>query len=225
MSEPFLKLMKNRKTNELLTNAPKAFLLLTQIALRAKRTDDFNAHGLTVGQALIGDYKSIGLTEKGYRYAKGLLEKWGFAAFKGTNKGTIVTLINSEVYDINQERKGRTKGRTRGEPGATNKKEKKEKNTHREVCPYKSIVDIFNSMLSPTLPRVQTITEERKKVMKARWMTSEKTHSLDWWKKFFSHVSQSDFLLGQAKDGFRASFDWIMKKRNFHKIIEGNYHK
>ena len=109
MTEPFLKLMKTKETMELLTNAPNAFLLLTQIALRAKRTNDFNVHGLTIGQALVGDYKSIGLTERKYRTAKALLESWGFATFKGTNKGTIATLINSRVFDINEECKRRTK--------------------------------------------------------------------------------------------------------------------
>ena len=111
MSEPFLKLMKNKETMELLTNAPNAFLLLTQIALRAKRTNDFNVHGLTIGQALVGDYKSIGLTEQRYRTAKGLLETWGFATFKGTNKGTIANLINTRVFDINEEREQRAEQR------------------------------------------------------------------------------------------------------------------
>jgi hypothetical protein len=224
MTEPFLKLMKNKETMELATNAPNAFLLLLQIAWRAKRTNDFNAHGLTIGQALVGDYKSIGLTEQRYRTAKGLLETWGFATFKGTNKGTVANLINSRVFDINEEGKGRAKGRSRDEQETTNKKYKKEKNTDRTVCPYESIVGLFNSML-PDLPHVDLITDERKKTIKARWMTSDKTQSLDWWKEFFSHVGQSDFLMGRAKDSFCASFDWITKKSNFVKIIEGNYHK
>jgi hypothetical protein len=219
----FLKLMKNKETMELATNAPNAFLLLLQIAWRAKRTNGFNTHGLTIGQALIGDYKTIGLTEQKYRTAKGLLETWGFATFKGTNKGTIANLINTKIYDINEDGKGRAERRTRDEQETTNKKYKKEKNTQR-VCPYESIVDLFNSML-PDLPHVDLITDERKKTIKARWMTTDNTQSLDWWKDFFSHVGQSDFLMGRAKDSFRASFDWITTKRNFVKIIEGNYHK
>ena len=103
MAEPFIKLMKNKDTIELSTRAPNAFLLLTQIALRAKRTNGFNVSGLTIGQALVGDYKSIGLTEQRYRTAKAQLRTWGFATFKGTNKGTIATLINSRLFDINEE--------------------------------------------------------------------------------------------------------------------------
>jgi len=194
MTEPFLKLMKNKETMELATNAPNAFLLLLQIAWRAKRTNDFNAHGLTIGQALIGDYKSIGLTEQRYRTAKGLLEIWGFATFKGTNKGTIANLINSRVFDINEDREQRAEQRTGNEQATTIKKYKKEKNTDRRVCPYEAIVDLFNSML-PDLPHVDLITDERKRTIKARWMTSGKTQSLDWWKEFFSHVGKSDFLI------------------------------
>jgi hypothetical protein len=221
----FLKLMKTKETMELITNAPNAFLLLTQIALRAMRTDGFNVHGLTIGQALVGDYKSIGLTEQRYRTAKAQLQSWGFATFKGTNKGTIAKLINTRVFDINEECEQRAEQRPGNEQVTTNKNIKEDnKNTHRGVCPHKSIVDLFNSML-PDLPHVDLITDERKKTIKARWMTSDKTQSLDWWKEFFSHVGQSDFLMGRAKDSFRASFDWITTKRNFVKIIEGNYHK
>jgi hypothetical protein len=204
---------------ELATNAPNAFLLLFQIAWRAKRTNGFNAHGLKVGQAMVGDYKSIGLTEQKYRTAKGLLEKGGFATFKGTNKGTIASIINSRVFDINEECEQRPKQRTNNEQTTTIKKEKKEKNTHT-ACPYDAIVDLFNTML-PELPSVNIVSDERKKTIRARWMTSDKTQTLDWWKSFFSHIGRSDFLMGRAKDSFRASFDWVMKKSNFIKIIEG----
>ena len=40
------------------------------------------------------------------------------------------------------------------------------------MCPYESIVDLFNEML-PDLPHVDLITDERKKTIKARWMTSD----------------------------------------------------
>ncbi len=194
MAEPFLKLIKNKETVELITNAPNAFLLLTQIALRAKRTNGFSVHGLSMGQALVGDYKSIGLTERKYRTAKALLETCGFATFKGTNKGTIANLINSRVFDINKECKGRTERRSRDEQETTNKNIKKEKNTHigRCACPYEPIVGLFNAML-PELPQVDLITDERKKTIKARWMTSDKTQSIDWWKSFFRMLASLTF--------------------------------
>lgn len=100
----FFKIKRNAETRELMQR-PNEFVLLTQIAYRAKRTYGPSIYDLTIGQALIGDYKSIGLTERKYRTAKKNLEKWGFATFKATNKGTIAKLINSKVFDTNPEAK------------------------------------------------------------------------------------------------------------------------
>jgi hypothetical protein len=193
----FIKMMRSRKTNELIKDR-NAFALLAQIALRAKRTNDFSVHGLEIGEALIGDYKSIGLTEQKYRTAKAKLKTWGFITTKATNKGTIAKLINSEVLDINKE------------PG-------------QNQVPYQVIVDLFNETL-PELPSVKLVTDTRRKHLKARWHSSDKTPTIDWWKGFLGYIRESDFLMGRKAD-FRASFDWIINSTNFVKIIEGNYHK
>ena len=223
--KPFIKMIKSKEAFELMKK-PNAFILLTQIAYRAKRTNDFSIHGLEIGEALIGDYKSIGLTEKKYRTAKAQLQSWGFAAFKGTSKGTVAKLINSRIFDINEECGGRTRGRSKGDQRATNKNDKKEKNNiySQNGVPYQAIVDSFNQIL-PELPTVQMVTDKRKKCLRARWFTSDNTASLDWWNDFFNLIRGSPFLMGQKTDGFRASFDWIINKSNFVKIIEGNYHK
>jgi len=112
----------------------KEIALLSLMAIRARRADD-PVTGLKSGDCFLGDLKSIGMTEKQYRTAKKNLEKFGLATFKGANKGTVGTLTNSEVYDINAievGEQGANKGRTEGEQGATNKnvnKDKNEKNT------------------------------------------------------------------------------------------------
>ena len=94
--------MRSDETRELLAD-PLAFALLALIAYRAQRTTTFNRHGLEPGQAFIGDYKTCGLSEQQYRTAKAKLSEWKFATFKATNKGTIATLINTRVFDINAE--------------------------------------------------------------------------------------------------------------------------
>jgi hypothetical protein len=220
----FVKMMKSRKTIELMKD-PNAFALLSQIAFRAKRTNDFSVYGLEIGEALIGDYKSIGLTERKYRTAKAKLREWGFVTTKATNKGTIAKLINSEVFDINAEVERRPKRQDSDEQKTTNKKYKNEKRIYssENQVPYQTIVDLFNETL-PELPSVKLVTDTRKKHLKARWHSSDKTSTLDWWKEFLGYIRQSDFLMGRTAD-FRASFDWIIKSANFVKIIEGNYHK
>ena len=138
MSKGFIKLKRSDATWELLQD-PKAFVLLTLIALRAKRTGDFNIYQLKIGQALIGDYKACGLTRKEYRNAKGRLKRHGLADFRATNKGTIATLLDNSIYDINEEVSGPAKGNhttnqgpAEGDQEATNKNEKKGKNEKKE---------------------------------------------------------------------------------------------
>jgi hypothetical protein len=221
----FIKMMKSPETLELMKD-PNVFMLLTQIASRAKRTNDFSIHGLEIGEALIGDYESIGLTRGQYREAIRRAEKYNLiTTIKTTNKGTVVKLINSNVFDINQETAQPPTQPDNNHPTTTNKKEKKEKNNiySQNEVPYQAIVDLFNGTL-PELPSVKLVTDTRKKHLKARWHSSDKTPNLGWWKEFFGYIRESDFLMGRKAD-FRASFDWIINSTNFVKIIEGNYHK
>lgn len=130
MTEGFIKLMRSRTTRELLQDG-NAFLLLTLIAWRAKRTSEFSVHGLAIGQALIGDYHACGLTEQQYRSAKTRLKRYGLATFRATNKGTIATLLDTTIFDINEEVSSEpAAGRQRAsnESATTNKNIKNEKN-------------------------------------------------------------------------------------------------
>lgn len=101
MSQGFIKLFRE-KAIELLTSDPKAFLLLSCIALRARRTDA-NYSELKANQAFIGDNENAGLSKQEYRNAKKRLARYNLAVFKPTNKGTIATLSSAAVYDINAE--------------------------------------------------------------------------------------------------------------------------
>ena len=138
----FLKLNRGDTTLELLKDS-KAFSLLALIAYRARRSDAFSVNGLSAGEALIGDFRSCGLTPKSYREAKERLTKWQFAAFKGTNKGTIARLIDSRVFDINtttrgepEDTRGANEGQTRGKQGATNKNERRGRRVKNEESPH-----------------------------------------------------------------------------------------
>jgi hypothetical protein len=77
---------------------PMAFILLTVIALRARRQDGIY---LKAGQALIGDYSNYGMSRMQYRTAVKHLKHSHQAAFKTTSRGTIATLIDFSIYDIN----------------------------------------------------------------------------------------------------------------------------
>jgi hypothetical protein len=135
MNKPFVKLY--RQAEELLENDWQCFLLLTQIALRAIRVDSkYNKHNLKPGQAFVGDCRTIGLSEQQYRDAKYRIQfKYKIATFKGTNKGTIATLLNSEIYDINIDNEERTREQTKNGQGTD--KERLIKNVRSKECKKK----------------------------------------------------------------------------------------
>lgn len=95
-----MKLMRSEATESLMRK-PAAFLLMSVIAYRAKRTDDFNIDGLKIGEAFIGDYRNFNITEAAYRNAKEQLVRHGLISTRATNKGTVATVLNSEIYDLN----------------------------------------------------------------------------------------------------------------------------
>jgi hypothetical protein len=72
------------------------------IALRV-RWKDCQITGLRAGQAFIGDWRMAGLdTEAEYRHAKKILTRCELVTFRGTNKGTIATLVSPRVYSISE---------------------------------------------------------------------------------------------------------------------------
>jgi hypothetical protein len=96
--------------------------------------------------------------------------------------------------------------------------------------PYADVQKLFNDILGDELPGCRTMTEERKRQLKARWYTSEETCCVEWWERYFTHIRESKFLMGRSpprggQPVFQATFDWIISKRNFVKIREGNYHR
>ena len=96
----FLKLMRSPESLELLRDL-LAFGLLALIAFRTRWRFAFSADGLEIGEALIGDYKHIGLSRQQYRTRIARLVKWGFITVRPTPKGTIAKLTSTAVFDIN----------------------------------------------------------------------------------------------------------------------------
>jgi len=98
-----IRLEHSPELQELLRRHHKAFILLTVIAQRARRTRRDTILNLEPGQALIGDYKNYGMSEQQYRTAKNQLKRYELATFQSTNRGTVAQLCSTAVYDINAE--------------------------------------------------------------------------------------------------------------------------
>lgn len=90
-------------------------------------------------------------------------------------------------------------------------------------CPHQEIINLYHEIL-PTCPRVKVWTDARKKALVARWREDKKRQSIDYWKRLFEYVSQSDFLMGRTTNPFHGlNIEWIVNSANFTKIIERNY--
>jgi hypothetical protein len=96
----FIKYIPDTDISLYLEKKPISNHLALIIAKRARRTY-CPLENLQIGECFLGDCKKIGITEQQYRTAKQQLTRINFATFRGTNKGTIAKLVNSDVWDIN----------------------------------------------------------------------------------------------------------------------------
>lgn len=96
---------------------------------------------------------------------------------------------------------------------------KKEKIAAKKSAPieYEKIVALYNE-ICVSLPKVTTISQNRKNAI--RILNSE--YSMEQIEKGFKKAQASEFLTGKNKS-WRANFDWLIKKANFVKTLEGNY--
>ena len=83
---------------------------------------------------------------------------------------------------------------------------------------YNAIKDAYNS-LCPSLPSVKSLSEARKKAIRARL----NQYSYEEIEAVFIKAEESNFLKGGNNRNWTANFDWIMKDANMAKVIDGNY--
>ena len=93
--------------------------------------------------------------------------------------------------------------------------------TKAENCPQAQIIALYHELL-PELPPAREWPEANAAQLRARWRSTPERQSLDWWRKFFGYVHESDFLMGRKTD-FQASLGWLVKASNFAKVVNGNY--
>ena len=83
---------------------------------------------------------------------------------------------------------------------------------------YDGIKDAYNS-LCPSLPAVKSLSDARRKAIKARL----NSYTVDELNEAFMKAEASDFLKGKNDRNWRANFDWILKDANIAKILDGLY--
>lgn len=84
---------------------------------------------------------------------------------------------------------------------------------------YRRILNSFNSICI-SFPKVQKLSDARKKAIKARFNTG---YTYDDFDKLFTLTENSSFLKGNNEKKWQATFDWLIKDANIAKVLDGNY--
>jgi predicted phage replisome organizer len=93
-----------------------------------------------------------------------------------------------------------------------------DKDKEKEKIDYKGVTALYNSVCV-SYPAVKTLSENRKKAIRARL----KAYTMDDFKTLFEKAEASDFLKGSNSSNWSATFDWLIKDANMAKVLDGNY--
>lgn len=117
-------------------------------------------------------------------------------------------------------------GETEGETEITNPNGLVVPESPGTRCPHADIIALYHETL-PSLARVREWTDARQALLRKRWAEKPERQTLDWWRDFFGYVERSDFLMGRkasrGNDPFECDLEWLIRPRNFVKVIEGKY--
>ena len=96
----------------------------------------------------------------------------------------------------------------------------------KSVCPHMEIIALYHEIL-PELRAVRTWEDDRQRMLRSRWNSSPDRQSLDWWRTYFTQIREMPWLMGKrtGRDGntFQCTLEWLVRPKNFAKVIEGNY--
>jgi len=93
-----------------------------------------------------------------------------------------------------------------------------EKEAYKTPVNYQEIVDLYHDTCV-SYPRVRTLSDKRKKAIKARL----KKYKLDDFEILFQKAEASSFLKGSNSRNWNADFDWLIGDNNMVKVLEGKY--
>lgn len=179
--------------------------------------------------------RELGYPESTTRDVMDLLKRMGNIDIKSTNKYSVVTICQWELYQSKDEKSdNRQTAETpadttaKGQQIDTNKKDKKykkdidiysAKKDSIDSIPYQAIVDQYNE-LCKSLPKVIKLTDKRRTAIRARW---KEYKDIEIFRTMFEKAEASDFLTGRSSKWRVPGFDWLMEPSNMVKILEGSY--
>ena len=176
-------------------------------------------------------YKSLqlhsGLSVPGIKKTRNILKQKGFIDFKDgktgvTAKYKILTQLNSSYVSSHISSHISSHSSSHSSSYESNPLIDVNVNVNETIntpiVPYNKIVELYNASC-PNLRKVSSVSEARKKAIKARLAN----YSIDDFKILFEKTAASDFLNGKNNRDWQANFDWLLKDANMAKVLDGNY--
>lgn len=88
--------------------------------------------------------------------------------------------------------------------------------------PHREIIALYHQLL-PELPRVTTWPAHRQEALRARCREDPARLDVAWWERFFRQLVRGSPLLMGQRGAWRADLEWLIKARNFAKVLDGAY--
>jgi hypothetical protein len=135
-------------------------------------------------------------------------------------KKQVVEMIDKMKTEIKNSGVTTNKPRMNNEHTSNNVPSEEKRTDQKRTKQKKEIscvLDFYNSHCL-SLPKVLKLTQKREGHINALL----KVYSLEEIKLGFIQAEASDFIAGRSGK-WKASFDWLINKNNFLKVIEGNY--
>lgn len=112
------------------------------------------------------------------------------------------------------------------EKGREENKTEEKKKEEKSIVDYKSIVRLWNN-ICVSLPKIRLLNDNRRNKVKVRvgeFGCKTPDDLTAFLTDLFSRCEQSDFLCGDNKSEWTATFDWLFENStNWVKVSEGNY--
>lgn len=105
------------------------------------------------------------------------------------------------------------------------KEEERKEKESKVVVPYAAVIDLWNSVCT-AYPKVVKLTDSRRTKIKLRLgeFSGDPEQWLPLTRQLFDRVQASNFLHGDNRNGWSATFDWLFENSgNWVKVMEGNY--
>ena len=129
----------------------------------------------------------------------------------------------SRTFSAGEERRGEE---SNGERTSSSEEVSAGGSSPADQCPHADIIAAYHEIL-PELARVRSWDADRQRMLRSRWREDSQRQSVAWWREFFSYVKRCPFLIGQqcseGREPFLADLEWLIRPKNFRKVIEGKY--